>query len=270
MRATIYALIAGSPPHERKADEDLIAHYLRITSTPVPDLRPEGIPADVCAAIEKAMSKEPADRQQSAAEFGRALQLAQRHNGLTADPMALSEPGGQPEKTGGTPATFTPPPAPSARQTALEAAVPDPGMFAHTKSVSPSNAAAGNPAHVRPHRVRSASPASAWSHPAGFAPRRASDLRSSPPVPETPKKNRKRILIASAAAAAVLLLVVGGVFIVTSSQDTGGGEARRPESTDRRSAACLGTDRGRPRRPRRGGGHPGRRHHLGFRRHGGG
>ena len=53
--ATIYALIAGSPPHERKADEDLIAHYLRITSTPVPDLRPGGIPADVCAAIEKAM-----------------------------------------------------------------------------------------------------------------------------------------------------------------------------------------------------------------------
>ena len=54
--ATIYALIAGSPPHERKADEDLIAHYLRITSTPVPDLRSRGIPADVCAAIEKAMS----------------------------------------------------------------------------------------------------------------------------------------------------------------------------------------------------------------------
>ena len=58
--ATIYALIAGSPPHERKADEDLIAHYLRITSTPVPDLRPQGIPTDVCAAIEKAMSQEPA------------------------------------------------------------------------------------------------------------------------------------------------------------------------------------------------------------------
>ena len=59
--ATIYALIAGIAAHERKTDEDLIAHYLRITSTPVPDLRPEGIPADVCAAIEKAMSLEPAE-----------------------------------------------------------------------------------------------------------------------------------------------------------------------------------------------------------------
>ena len=95
LAATIYALIAGGPPHERKAEEDLIAHYLRITSTPVPDLRPEGIPADVCAAIEKAMSNEPDDRQQSAEEFGRELQLAQRHNGLTADPMALSEPAGR-------------------------------------------------------------------------------------------------------------------------------------------------------------------------------
>ena len=42
--ATLYALIAGSPPHERKADEDLIAHYLRITSTPVPGPASAGHP----------------------------------------------------------------------------------------------------------------------------------------------------------------------------------------------------------------------------------
>ena len=34
--ATIYALIAGTAAHERKSGEDLIAHYLRISSTPVP------------------------------------------------------------------------------------------------------------------------------------------------------------------------------------------------------------------------------------------
>src|SRR5262249_2492674 len=44
--ATIYALIAGTAAHERRGDEDLIAHYLRISSTPVPDMRPQGIPAD--------------------------------------------------------------------------------------------------------------------------------------------------------------------------------------------------------------------------------
>src|SRR6478672_10192888 len=58
--ATIYALIAGNAAHERKTGEDLIAHYLRIGSTPVPDMRPGGISADVCAAIEKAMSLDPA------------------------------------------------------------------------------------------------------------------------------------------------------------------------------------------------------------------
>ena len=190
LAATIYALIAGGPPHERKAEEDLIAHYLRITSTPVPDLRPEGIPADVCAAIERAMSKEPDDRQQSAEEFGRHLQLAQRHNGLTADPMALSEPGGEPEMTGGTPATFTPPPAPSARQTALEAAVPDPGMFAHTKSVSPSNVPwqPGTPPPTTPPptavHLRQASHLRRASHP-----RRASHLRSS--LPLRPRRRRR-------------------------------------------------------------------------------
>ncbi len=97
--ATIFALIAGTAPHERQADEELIAHYLRITSTPVPDLRPEGIPADVCAAIEKAMALDPTDRHASAEEFGRELQLAQRHNGLTADTMALTEPAA-PEQSG--------------------------------------------------------------------------------------------------------------------------------------------------------------------------
>ena len=91
--ATIYALIAGTAAHERKSGEDLIAHYLRISSTPVPDMRPRGIPADVCAAIEKAMSLDPAKRHASAADFGRELQLAQRHNGLIADSMVLSETG---------------------------------------------------------------------------------------------------------------------------------------------------------------------------------
>ena len=93
--ATIYALIAGTAAHERKSDEDLIAHYLRISSTPVPDMRPQGIPANVCAAIEKAMSLDPTKRHASAADFGHEMQLAQRHNGLIADSMVLSETNGE-------------------------------------------------------------------------------------------------------------------------------------------------------------------------------
>jgi serine/threonine protein kinase len=214
--ASIFALIAGNPPHERKTDEDLIAHYLRITSTPVPDLRPAGIPSDVCAAIEKAMSREPGARQASAAEFGHELQLAQRHNGLTADPMALSEAGGPPEQTGGTQALplsgLLPGPGlpdqsgvgsfPPGGATA-STPPPDPDMFAHTSSISQSSLP--------------------WQVP---------PMQQSGPVPTVPppKGNRKRILIASAAAAAVVLLVIAGVFIVTSSRDNRGGEAPAPPS----------------------------------------
>ncbi len=208
--ATIYALIAGSPPHERNNDEDLIAHYLRITSTPVPDLRPQGIPADVCAAIEKAMSQDPAERHTSAEEFGHELQMAQRHNGLPADPMALSEPIVAAEPAGGTSA---PPPPGSVGQTdPVEAdsisaggatgsiPPPTPDMFAHTGSVSASSLA--------------------WQVPPVQAP--APD----PTTAVMPKKpGRKRILIASVAAAAVLLLVIGGVYMVISSRDNRGGQA---------------------------------------------
>jgi serine/threonine-protein kinase PknK len=88
--ATIYALIAGGAAHERKNGEDLVAQYLRISTTRIPDMRPEGIPDAVCAAIEHAMAIDPADRPASAAEFGRELQSAQRVNGLRPDSMAIT------------------------------------------------------------------------------------------------------------------------------------------------------------------------------------
>ncbi len=209
--ATVYALIAGGPPHERKADEDLIAHYMRITSTPVPDLRPQGIPPDVCATIEKALSREPGDRQASAEELGRELQLAQRHNGLMPDQMALSEAPAHPEPTGGPQAV--PMSGPSGYTAAIEAEsvsvapqagglpAPEPNMFAHTASISQSSLK--------------------W--PVG-AP--VGDPSTTTVKPEA-KKNRKKILIAAAAAAAALLLVISGVYIVTS-RDTGGEAPSQP------------------------------------------
>jgi serine/threonine-protein kinase PknK len=91
--ATIYALIAGGAAHERKNGEDLVAQYLRISTTRIPDMRPEGIPEAVCAAVEHAMAIDPAQRPVSAAEFGRELQSAQRLNGLRPDSMAITSTG---------------------------------------------------------------------------------------------------------------------------------------------------------------------------------
>jgi serine/threonine protein kinase/N-acetylneuraminic acid mutarotase len=214
--ATIYALIAGRAPHERNADEELIAHYLRITSTPVPDLRPAGIPPDICAAIEKAMAIEPAERYASAEDFGHALQLAQRHNGLPTDPMALSEPGGHHEQAGQDYAMSVPPTqlessgggSPPTGVLSGEATAstppPNPNMFARTASVSASSL-----------------PWQALNPPPPAQP-------ASPPSAPPKDGNRKKLLIAAGAIAAVLVLVVASVFIVTSSRDSGGGEAAPP------------------------------------------
>src|SRR6201998_3241166 len=88
--ATLYALLAGSAAHERKSGEDLLAHYQRISSRSVPDLRPSGIPAKVCTPIARSMSLDPAKRHASAEEFGGELQAAQRETGLVPVPMALT------------------------------------------------------------------------------------------------------------------------------------------------------------------------------------
>ena len=259
--ATIYALIAGSAAARaqgrRGSDRALSADHVDARAGPA--ARRESPP--MCALRSRRRCRiEPADRQASAAEFGRELQLAQRHNGLTADPMALSEPGGQPEQTGGTQAI------PLSERPASR-------IHPERVPIPPGGSTRG----ARPRRTRTCSRTPRRS--ASRACRGKPVDAPQPPQPrgrtDRPEPRRRsgiasRLLIASAAAAAVLLLVISGVFIVTSSRDNGGGEAHAAtESTDRRSAAGVAADRGCARRPRRGGGHRGRRHHLGLRRHGG-
>jgi serine/threonine protein kinase/N-acetylneuraminic acid mutarotase len=190
--ATLYALIAGTAPHERKPGEELVAHYLRIRSMPVPDLRPQGIPADVCAAIEKAMSTDPAARHASAAEFGRELQLAQRHNGLMPDSMALNESKRQPDQTPDIPAM---PLSGAASQTDTSTTAP------------PSLDAPGGPTGPMPPSDANL-PSMPW-------PIREPDV----PMTGTPKKrDRRQMLFAAAAAVVALVLVISGVYLLSSSR----------------------------------------------------
>lgn len=203
--ATIYALIAGTAAHDRKTGEDLIAHYLRISSAPLPDMRPEGIPADVCAAIEKAMSQDPTKRQASAADFGRELQVAQRHNGLISDSMALSVANAEPEHTVGMPE------------------MPFSGPAGHTDVSERASISPGGPPSISPGGPPTPTPPSAaslsgmpWQIPAHDR-----------PTTITPKKrDRKPMLFAAAAAAAVLalLLVIGGVYFLSSRGGTSEGK----------------------------------------------
>ncbi|MEV0079391.1 protein kinase [Nocardia neocaledoniensis] len=87
--ATLFALLTGHAAFERQAGEKVVAQFLRITTQPVPDLRSQDIPADLAAAIEKAMAPDPADRPASAYEFGELLREVQRAHGQMPDEMAL-------------------------------------------------------------------------------------------------------------------------------------------------------------------------------------
>ena len=85
--ATLFCALTGHAAFERRSGEQVIAQFLRVTSEPIPDLRTQGLPADVAAVIERAMARKPSDRPATAAAFGDELRAVQRSNGLTVDEM---------------------------------------------------------------------------------------------------------------------------------------------------------------------------------------
>ncbi|WP_345352993.1 protein kinase domain-containing protein [Rhodococcus olei] len=87
--ATLFCAITGHAAFERRSGERLVAQFLRITTQSVPDLRDEGIPDDLCAVIEAAMARNPADRPGTAAEFGENLRTIQDRHGLVVDDLPL-------------------------------------------------------------------------------------------------------------------------------------------------------------------------------------
>ena len=91
--ATLFAAITGHAAFERRSGEQLMAQFLRITSEPVPNPREHGIPEDISAIIERAMSAEAGARP-SAVELGAQLRESQLDHGFPVDEMALhTEPG---------------------------------------------------------------------------------------------------------------------------------------------------------------------------------
>ena len=86
--ATLFSTMTGHAAFERRSGEQVIAQFVRITSQPIPDLRAQGLPADVAASVERAMARDPADRPTSAAAFGEELREVQRQSGVSVDEMA--------------------------------------------------------------------------------------------------------------------------------------------------------------------------------------
>src|SRR6201996_9181686 len=86
--STLFCALTGHAAFERRTGEQVVAQFLRISSQPIPDLRTQGLPADVAAIIERAMPRDPTDRPATAAEFGDELRETQRRSGVTVDEMA--------------------------------------------------------------------------------------------------------------------------------------------------------------------------------------
>ncbi|MEV5834462.1 protein kinase [Nocardia sp. NPDC052112] len=86
--ATLFCALTGHAAYERRSGEQVVTQFLRITQQPVPDLRKNGTPDDVCTVIEAAMSRDPRERP-TAAELGRQLQQVEHNHGFAVDEMAL-------------------------------------------------------------------------------------------------------------------------------------------------------------------------------------
>ncbi len=90
--STLFAWLKGTPAFASTRDEPASAVFARIAASPVPDLRPEGVPHLVCAALERALAKDPGQRHASAAELAEDLQRAQATAGLPVTELALAAP----------------------------------------------------------------------------------------------------------------------------------------------------------------------------------
>ncbi|WP_416062257.1 protein kinase domain-containing protein [Rhodococcus indonesiensis] len=86
--ATLFAALTGHAAFERRSGEQVVAQFLRITTHPAPDLRESGIDDDFAALVERAMSRDPAERP-SPAMLGEALQQIELSRGDPVDEMAL-------------------------------------------------------------------------------------------------------------------------------------------------------------------------------------
>lgn len=122
LASTLFCAGTGHAVFERRNGEQLVAQFLRITKQPIPDLGEAGLPPDVTAAIEAAMSRERTERPSSAAEFGEQLREIQERHGLSPDDMPIPLPAAEPvrhrpsptptsgrRRTSGMSSTITPP-----------------------------------------------------------------------------------------------------------------------------------------------------------------
>lgn len=89
LASTLHALVAGSPAFVRDSDESIVPLLKRISFEDPPALEDWGVPAPVADVVRRAMTKEPAGRPASCAEFGDQLNAAREAAGQAPARMKI-------------------------------------------------------------------------------------------------------------------------------------------------------------------------------------
>jgi serine/threonine-protein kinase PknK len=210
--STFYVLLSGRSAFLRDTDESIVPALTRISSEPVPDLRPSGVPEAVAGVVERLMAKDPNERFASALELAQHLRSLQSGLGLSTTAIhvpdlppeaRVSGPiGGETGSTGDVTGGGLLPPAPSAGiPTALS-----------TGDVAPPGPLAAETVHAVPDA--SASSAKTDAVPGSDADSTVPVTAPPPATPETPKRSRTPLLVGGglvfAAIAVAAVLVLGG------------------------------------------------------------
>lgn len=194
LSATLFTLVAGTPPFFAEGDQSLLAMVVRVARDPVPDLRARGVPDAMARVLETGMAKDARTRYPSAEAFGEALAQAQAEVGLRRTALVLPQGDQMPTSAVqvGSAANRWPEPTPAAPPPSAAPPVPP--------AVSGPGA---NP------------PPSPFPAPAGLAPEGNSGGWTPPPT--SPSSARRGVLV----GLGVLLLVVlgAGGFLLTRGGD---------------------------------------------------
>lgn len=89
--ATIYALLAGRSPFSTGAPSTDAELVQRILHAPLPPTGRSDLPASLERVLATALQREPANRFESAAELGRALQGVEAELGLAQTPLRIAD-----------------------------------------------------------------------------------------------------------------------------------------------------------------------------------
>ena len=118
LASTVYAAIAGRAPFVHDDDESFIPLITRTATEPPPDLRSQGVPDPVCAALERGLAKDPDQRYPSVRDLGVSLRAA------VGEPPA--HPAAPPPPAPTRSVTPTPPPPPASPAPPASSSPPGP------------------------------------------------------------------------------------------------------------------------------------------------